>query len=144
MGKAKNYAKAIALQGMVFVLLWFVVLLSSIYALPTWLIITLVALMIATVVGPWLVFAFGPASLLARFPPTVRPLFQGHVYTLIIWLVGIGLLPIVHRTLPERLAEILVSVFLIGGFVPGVLSLFGYGRLGRRLTEAVKQEERES
>jgi multisubunit Na+/H+ antiporter MnhG subunit len=143
MGKAQNYAKAIALQFAVF-LLWFTLFLNFSDALPTWLIVTLAALMFATIVGPWLVFAIGPASLLARFPPTVRPLFQGQVFTLVIWSAGIALFLIVRGTLPERLAEMLLSVFLIGGCVPGFLSLFGYGRLGRRLTEAAKQEERES
>lgn len=94
--------------------------------------VALAILMVAIVIGP-MVFAFGSASLLARFPATVRPLAQGESLTLIIWLVGAGVAYGFEGVIPEPILEAVFLIFLIGGFAIPTLALFGYGPLGRRL-----------
>jgi hypothetical protein len=142
-GKQRNWVTAVISLGAAYLLLWMVVFFYA-DILPKLLVVTMGALMVVAVIAPTLVFAFGPASLLARYPATVRPLAQAQSSMLVIWIAGSGLFSVVRGTLPERLSEILWVAILIGGFAPVVMSAFGYGRLGRRLTEAAKQEEREA
>jgi hypothetical protein len=103
--KQRNWVTAVISLGAAYLLLWMV---AFFYAdiLPKLLVVTMGALMVVAVIAPTLVFAFGPASLLARYPATVRPLAQAQSSMLVIWIAGSGLFSVVRGTLPERLAEI--------------------------------------
>ena len=56
----------------------------------------------------------------------------------------VGVVSLVGLWLPRGLNLVLLAVLWLGFFIVNVGPLFGYGRLGRELTEAAKEEERAS
>ena len=112
--------------------------------LPTWIAAVTMVMMFATIFVPALIFAFGPKAIVDRFPATSRPRSLAIVAGYAVW-VALGILTrLLEHAVPESaLQGIEFLAFLAVGwfwFAP----MFGYGRLGRMLAEAAKQEERES
>ena len=97
------------------------------------------------VLGPSMVLAFGPARFRSRFPATVAVTARMFALLTGCWLT----LVLVSRFVSSHISEG-VSTWLIAPLGAGawvwfwVAPMFGYGRLGRELTEAARQEERDS
>src|SRR5262249_6243336 len=107
--------------------------------------ITLALVFSCVILGPSFVLAVAPTRLCARFPATVT--VQARMFALLAgcWVTLLLLSRFISTHISEDVSAWLAFALGIGAWVWfWIAPMFGYGRLGRKLTEAARQDERES
>ena len=113
-------------------------------ALPRWIFVGWGLLFITIIVATPILLVFGPRTFRERFPAALRPMMK-------LWLAFMGfsiLAVVVDGTMKDVVPEALrVGVgwsVVIGVFAVWVAGAFGFGPLGREMTDAAKRDEQES
>jgi len=117
------------------------VALAALGVLRQWLALTLLGIGVGGSVGMAVAAALG-FGFFVNAPLMVKVRAKHSLICLVYVVVAFGTLSLVGPLVPERANAVLQMAAVAGGAVVLIRPLFGYGRLGRELTKAVKDDER--
>ena len=106
-----------------------------------WLALSVLGIGFGASVGSMIMAARG-AGIFANAPLMVKVQAKIWLASGLFAAVTLGTLAVTERWLPDRLNTFLRYAVGLGALVVFLHPLFGYGRLGREMNEAVKEDER--
>ena len=111
---------------------------------PIWMLKGIVALGLGGSAAVLVTMAFGLGRHGRRVPQRFRVSFKVNLMQIALIVGAFGLQDAIAPILPRRLSVAASLLIVLVAMVIGLRPFFGYGRLGRELTAAAREEERQS